>query len=56
MCLYTGRHNLWSFPAANSTQNYFLIARKLIFCDICDKSAVFNTLRQNVTNFDIGNG
>ena len=24
-------------------------------CDIRDKSAVFNILRQNVTNFDIGN-
>ena len=27
-----------------------------IFCDIRDKSAVFNILRQNVTNFDVGNG
>ena len=26
------------------------------FCDICDKSAVFNILQQNVTNFDVGNG
>ena len=25
------------------------------FCDIRDKSDVFNILRQNVTNFDIGN-
>ena len=25
-------------------------------CDIRDKSAVFTILRQNVTNFDIGNG
>ena len=24
--------------------------------NICDKSAVFNILRQNLTNFDIGNG
>ena len=28
----------------------------IIFCDIRDKSAVFNILRQNVTNFDVGNG
>ena len=27
-----------------------------LFCDIRDKSAVFNILRQNVTIFDIGNG
>ena len=27
-----------------------------MFCDIRDKSAVFNILRQNVTNFDVGNG
>ena len=40
----------------NSTQNYCLTARMLIFCDIRDKSAVFNILRQNVTIFDIGNG
>ena len=26
------------------------------FCDIRDKSAVFNFLRQNETTFDIGNG
>ena len=26
------------------------------FCDIRDKSAIFKILRQNVTNFDIGNG
>ena len=26
------------------------------FCDIRDKSAVFNILRQNETIFDIGNG
>ena len=26
------------------------------FCDIHDKSAVFNISRQNVINFDIGNG
>ena len=45
----TGRRNLRSFLAVNSTQNYFLIARMLIFCDIRDKSAVFNILRQNVT-------
>ena len=25
----------------------------LIFCDICDKSAVFNILRQNETIFDL---
>ena len=52
-----GRHNLRSFLAANLTQNYFLIAHMLsFFCDIRDKSAVFNILRQNVTIFDIGNG
>ena len=51
-----GRHNLRSFLAENSTQNYFLIARMFSFCDIRDKNAVFNILRQNVTNFDIGNG
>ena len=45
-----------SFLTANLTQNYFLIARMLIFCDICDKSAVFNILQQNVRNFVIGNG
>ena len=27
-----------------------------VICDICDKSAVFNILRQNETIFDIGNG
>ena len=54
--LLAGRHNLRSFLAENSTQNYFLIARKLIFCDIRDKSAVFNILRQNMTNYDRGNG
>ena len=26
------------------------------FCDICDKSAVFNVLRQYETIFNIGNG
>ena len=52
----SGRHNLRSFLAENSTQNYFLIARMFSFCDIRDKNAVFNILRQNVTNFDIGNG
>ena len=25
------------------------------FCDAHDKSAVFNILQQNVTNFDVGN-
>ena len=44
-----------SFLAANSTQNYFLIARMFSFCDIREKNAVFNILRQNVTNFDVGN-
>ena len=52
----SGRHNLRSFPAANSTQNYFLIAHMLSFCDISNKSAVSNILQQNVTNFDVGNG
>ena len=56
MMMVTGRHNLRSFLAENSTQNYFLIARMFSFCDIRDKNAVFNILRQNVTNFDIGNG
>ena len=56
MFLLTGRHNLRSFLAAISTQNYFLIARMLYFCDIRDKIAVFNILQQNVTNFDVGNG
>ena len=51
-----GRQNLRSFLAVNLTQNYFLIARMLSFCDIRDKSAVFNILRQSVTIFDIGNG
>ena len=51
-----GRHNLRSFLAANSTQNYFLIAHMIIFCDIRDKSAVFNILRQNETIFKLGNG
>ena len=54
--LNPGRHNLRSFLAENSAQNYFLIARMFSFCDIRDKNAVFNILRQNVTNFDIGNG
>ena len=39
----------------SSEQNYFLIARLLIFCDIHDKSAVFSILRQNETIFYIGN-
>ena len=26
------------------------------FCDIRNKSAVFNILHQNMTNFDVGNG
>ena len=30
-CFSAGRHNLRSFLAANSTQNYFLIARMLRF-------------------------
>ena len=51
-----GPHNLRSFLAENSTQTYFLIAHMFSFCDICDKNAVFNILRQNLTNFDIGNG
>ena len=56
MILRDRPHNLWSFLAVNSTQNYFLMARMLIFCDIRDKSAVFNILRQNETIFDLGNG
>ena len=31
VCIYTGSHNLRSFLAANSTQNYFLVARMLSF-------------------------
>ena len=27
-----------------------------VFCDICDKSAVFYILQQTVAIFDIGNG
>ena len=54
--LDTDRHNLRSFFAASSAQNYFPIARMLsFFCDIRDKSAIFNILRQNMTIFDIGN-
>ena len=52
----TGRYNLRSFLAENSAQNYFLIARMFSSCDIRDKNAVFDILRQNVTNFDLGNG
>ena len=52
----SGPHNLRRFLAANSTQNYFLIARMLIFCDIRDKSDVFNILWQKETFFDKGNG
>ena len=37
----TGRHNLQSFLAANSTQNYFLIARMLSFL-WHSRQAVFN--------------
>ena len=55
MCTMPGRHNLRSFLAENSTQNYFLIARMFSFCDIRDKNAVFNILRQNVTIFVISN-
>ena len=40
---------LRSFLVANSTQNYFLVARILSFCDIHDKSAVVNILQQNMT-------
>ena len=32
------------------------IVRMLICWDICDKSAAFNFLRQNVAIFDKGNG
>ena len=56
-------HNLCDFKSfvlflfLYLTQNFFLIARMLSsFCDIRDKSAVFNILRQNETIFDIGNG
>ena len=47
-------HNLRSFLAANSTQNYFLI--DYFFCDNCNKSAIFNILRKNETIFGIENG
>ena len=47
-----GPHNLRGF-IANSTQHYFLIVRILsFFCEIRDKSAIFNILRQNVTVLD----
>ena len=52
----TGPHNLRSLLAANSTQNDFLIARMLIFCDIRDKSDVLNILWQKETIFGKGNG
>ena len=53
---YVGRPaNLRSFLAANSTQKNFLIECSVFFCDIRDKSALFNILRQNVTIFCIGN-
>ena len=52
----TGPHNLLSFLTANSTPNYFLMSHMLIFCDIRNKSAVFNILQQNETIFDIENG
>ena len=49
--------NLRSFLAANLTQKYFLIAHmSSFFCDIHDRIALFNILRQNETIFDIGNG
>ena len=51
-----GPHNMQSFLAANSTQNYFFIARMIIFYDIRDKSDVFDILRQNETIFDTENG
>ena len=38
-----------SFLAANSAQKYFLTALILSFCDIHDKSALVNILRQNMT-------
>ena len=52
----TGPYNLLSFLTANSTPNYFLMSHMLIFCDIRNKSAVFNILQQNETIFDIENG
>ena len=44
--LGTGRHNLRSFLTVKSIQNYFLIARVFNFCEICNKSTIFNILRQ----------
>ena len=52
----TGPHNLRSFLTAKSTQNYFRIARMIIFCDLHDKSAVMAILRQNETIFYTWNG
>ena len=54
----TGPHNLQSFLTANSTRTIFLYRVCSVFCDIRDKSAVFNILQQNVMhlqNNDIRN-
>ena len=52
----TGPHNLRSFLAANSTQNFFLIARRFSFLWHSQQKCWINILGQNDTIFDIGNG
>ena len=45
-------HSLVMFGQALTSSGAF----SQFLCDIRDKNAVFNILRQNVTNFDVGNG
>ena len=52
----SGRPAQFAELSRSDAMNYFLIARMLNFFDICDKSVVFNILRQNVTIFEKGNG
>ena len=52
--LHAGWYNLGSLLAANSTQNYVKYVK--FFCDICDKSAVFNILGQKEAIFYVGDG
>ena len=52
----TGPHNLRSFLAANSTQNFFLIAHRFSFLWHSQQKCWINILGQNDTIFDIGNG
>ena len=55
MIVVAGPHNLRSFPVANSTQNYFLIARMLsFFVTFATKYRLF--AKKNETMFDLGNG